>query len=187
MQDHSKVRISEEFIAPLLPRKAHSIAKIPKVFLIDACRGGKKTEVVQVPRKSTNSKGKLEASPDPTADSKELEPMRKGGHEILFAIPKEGNFLVSYSTLPGCVSNDIRGDGSAWLKLIAEEIPIRDKSISDVLMGLNKKLHAYYQEHNCELQQPELFSRLNDVLKLKHDNDHNPLSGTCCHYTINLS
>ena len=173
MQDHSKVRISEEFIAPLLPGKAPSIGKIPKVFIIDACRGGKKTEIVQVPRKSTKSKGKGEASPNRPTDSEELEPMRKGGHENQFMIPNEGNFLVSYSTLPGCVANDIRGDGSAWLKLIADEIPNSDLSIEDVLTGLNKKLHAYYREHNCEFQQPEKMSRLNDILYLKRDNNHN--------------
>ena len=177
MQDRSKVRISEDFIAPVLPGQAPSIGRIPKVFIIDACRGGKKTEIVQVPRNSTNSnsKGKEEASPDPTADGEEFhhEPMRKGCNEILFTIPKEGNFLVSYSTLPGCVANDIRGDGSAWLKLLAEEIPNSDKSVDDILTGINKRLHAYYRQHNCEFQQPQKMSTLNDVLYLKHDNNQN--------------
>ena len=51
MQDHSKARISEEFIAPVLPGQAPLIGRIPKeVIIADACRGGKKTEIVQVPR-----------------------------------------------------------------------------------------------------------------------------------------
>jgi hypothetical protein len=175
MQDRSKIRISEDFIAPVLPGQAPSIGRIPKVFIIDACRGGKKTEIVQVPRKSpkSNSKGKEGASPNPveaTADGKESH-MRKGCNEILFAIPKDGNFLVSFSTLPGCVANDIRGDGSAWLKLLAEEIPGSDKSIDDVLTGLNKRLHTYYRQQNCDFQQPQRVSTLNDVLYLRHDNN----------------
>ena len=171
MQDGSKVRIFEEFIAPLLPGQLPSIGRIPKVFIIDACRGSEKTEIVQVPRKSpkNNSKGKDEASPDPAATGDEH--MRKGCNEILFPIPKKGNFLVSFSTLPGCISNDIRGDGSAWLKLLAEEIPISNESIDNVLTGLNKKLHAYYRQHNCEFQQPQKVSTLLDILWLRYDNN----------------
>ena len=189
MQDHSKVRISEEFIAPVLPGQAPLIGRIPKVFIIDACRGGKKTEIVQVPRTSPNSKskGKEGASPDSTADSEEphREPMRKGCNEIQFTIPKDGNFLVSFSTLPGCVANDIRGDGSAWLKLLAEEIPVSDKSIDDVLTGLNKRLHTYYRQHNCDFQQPQKVSTLNEVLHLKLDNDRSHAGMYMhCHHSI---
>ena len=186
MQDGSKVRISEEFIAPVLPGKAPSIGRIPKVFIIDACRGGKKTEIVQVPRKSpkSNSKGKDEASPDPPATADEH--MKKGCNEILFPIPKDGNFLVSFSTLPGCVSNDIRGDGSAWLKLLAEEIPVSDKSIDDVLTGLNKKLHTYYRQHNCDFQQPQKVSTLNDVLYLRCNNNQSHAGTHTCIACCNI-
>ena len=170
MQDGCKVDICQHFIAPVLPGQARSIGKIPKVFIIDACRGEKRTEIVQVPKQSATNKGAALLDPK--------EPVRKGCHEILFSLPEEGNFLVAYSTLPGCIANDFRGDGSLWLKLLAEEIPVSNKSIDDVLTGVNRKLHDFYREKKCEFQQPEKVSRLNDVLYLNGDNNHS-YAGMC--------
>ena len=134
MQDDTKIDICAEFIAPVLPGNAKMIGDIPKIFFIDACRGEQITETVDVPRQGIAHKGSA----------------KKGGYEIsLRKLPKEGNFLVAYSTLPGCRSNEFIGDrkGSLWLDILAQLLPAKHATIDDIPSDVNEELLGYYDRN----------------------------------------
>ena len=80
MQDGNLVKI-EEIVRPFLPRSAPMIGKIPKLFLIDACRGDQELQAAVVPRAGG---GKA----------------KKGGTDATIQVSAEGNFLVAHSTMP---------------------------------------------------------------------------------------
>ena len=159
MQDGEKIDICDDFISPVLPESARKIGDIPKIFFIDACRGDNVTQTVDVPKHTT---GKGSPSSGGSAE------VRKGCHDIdLRKLPKKGNFLAAYSTLPGCKSHDIVEKGSLWLDILARKLPVKQASIDDVLTEVNGELLTLYQtEDNYEFQQPEKLSRLNKILYL---------------------
>ena len=41
MQDSQEIDICVDFIDPILPERAPAIGDVPKIFIIDACRGGR--------------------------------------------------------------------------------------------------------------------------------------------------
>ena len=170
MQDGKKIDICDHFIAPVLPGEAPLIGSIPKVFIIDACRGVDKTETVCVPANYAiaNVKGNT-VGPD-TCDSQ----VRKGSHDIpMLSLPKKGNFLVAYSTLPGCIANDYKGirKGSLWLEVLAKHLPVNRGSIEDVLTDANEELHNLCRRENFEFQQPVKVACLNRRLHLLDSHD----------------
>ena len=160
MQDDTKIDICADFIAPVLPGNAKMIGDIPKIFFIDACRGDEATGTVDIPIR--NGEATRKGSP-----SNEIS--RKGCYRIdLQKIPAEGSFLVAYSTLPGCKSNEYTGNfkGSLWLNFLAKRLQVSDASIEDILTDVNGELLAHCREHNLEIQQPEKLGRLNGRLHM---------------------
>ena len=165
MQDDTKIDICEDFIAPVLPGNAKEMGDIPKLFFIDACRGEKATETVDVPiRQGATGKGSPSNADSATAS-------RKGCYKIdLQKVPAEGSLLIAYSTLPGCKSNEYTEVGSLWLEFLAKQLQVNPASIEDLLTDVNEELLDYCGKRNLELQQPEKLARLNrrlHLLKLK--------------------
>ena len=146
MQDGTKIDICEDFISPVLPGKAPKIGDVPKIFFIDACRGDDVMETVDAPRQVTDK-----GSPNGSSSASQ-----KGCHEIeLRRLPKEANFLVTYSTLPGYRSNDYVGKGSLWLEILARHLQVNPASIENLLTDVNTELLAHYETNKLEFQQPE--------------------------------
>ena len=167
MQDGCQIDICNQFIKPVLPGSAPNIGDIPRIFIIDACRGQNRTETVHVPNVVPTDKGNAANNSDSVSDAQE-----KGGHDIpLRELPKEGNFLVAYSTLPGHVANEYRDKGSLWLEILASKLSIDSQlSLDDTLTQVNKELMEKCQkERGYVFQQPEKLGRLNDILYLGRD------------------
>ncbi len=111
------------------------LAKIPKMFFIDACRGDQRNPGLTVPR---------------------------GGKSVTDIIPAEGNWLLAYSTLPKHKSYEEQGKGGVWMSKLADKLRTADTSLADILTSVNEKLMALYrQDKTYPLQQPEFISRLN--------------------------
>ncbi len=149
MQDGKKVQINEAVMSPLLPKSFPEIGNIPKVFLIDACRGGEKTECVLVPR------GKIE------------EIGSRGGKEVLMIpVTEEGNCLVAFSTMPKFKAYEDANRGGVWFSTLNEELGSLDRkcSIDDILTEVNRKMAEKMDSH--QIQQPEKLSRLNKIVYL---------------------
>ena len=164
MQDGNQVDISDQFVGSVLPGRAPMIGDIPKIFIIDACRGEQRTETVPVP---VTAKGLAPS-----------ETQTKGAHNMIMRdLPKEGNFLLTFSTLLGCESADYnRGEvkGSPWLKILASKIPVVPGSIDDVLSDVTEEFLKNCQDKQYRIQQPDRWNRLHRRLYLLGDPKKNP-------------
>ena len=140
---------------------------IPKVFIIDACRGDNETETTKVLKLVTDKGNRYDSSVDPT-------PQDKGAYEIqLKDLLKKSNFLITYSTLPGCISREYHAKGSLWLDILARRLPTSDKSMTlhDLLAVVNMELReeCRREDSHYKFQEPviHVISRLNRILCLR--------------------
>lgn len=155
MQDGMKVNPMEEVIGPLLPGECKELGDIPKVFLIDACRGSMKTNNALIPR---GSSGQEEAVVD------------RGGKVMDMSVtPAEGNFLLARSTMPMHKAYEDKKDGGMWFSVLADYLSELEKktSIDDILTKVNEKLLEMLQDRTEYTQQPEKLSRLNRLAMLE--------------------
>ncbi len=129
-------------IQKFYPKKVPKIAKIPKLFFFDACRGGEAMDAV------------------PVARGGELKPLK---------YPPEGNFLVAYSNMPDCKSYELMGRGGIWMSALAKVLPNSDLPVESVLTQVRERVNALFQKKSLEgyMQQPESLNRLNVVVKLR--------------------
>ena len=135
--DSKRTTISTEYILEQFS-EAPRLARIPKLFFIDACRGD---EV---------NPGRLVA---------------KGGKNMSEIIPAGGSWLLAYSTLPKQKSYEETGKGGVWMSRLAERIRTDDSSINDILTTVNEEMMAFYRDNiSYPLQQPEFRSRLNQCI-----------------------
>ena len=140
-----------ELLEMFLPVRAPHLVDVPKLFFIDACRGGKTDPGVPVAR----GEGYF---------------LSKGGSGVkLVRLPSHGNFLLAYSTIPNYKSFELEGKGGIWMTALASKILGEDKSICDILTGINKDFTELYQDSweacGCVLQ-PEFVTTLNEVVNL---------------------
>ena len=166
MQDDTHFSITS-IVEQFLPKSAPHIATLPKLFLIDACRGKQDISPVLVPRGS--------------AEIPHENAVGRGVTELLdLRLPPEGNYLIAYSTMPEHKSYEQSGEGSIWITILAEMLCTSHASIDDILTAVNGKMMEKYQTLlKCPMQQPEKISRLNKVLVLNPDveqNAENPFS-----------
>ena len=145
LQDGSLVH-PRKIISPLLPGKLSHLGIVPKVFLIDACRGSNTTHSVLVPR----------------------GPSERGGTVLeQLQVPSEGNYLIARSTLPKCKAYETGEIGGLWFHTLADYIlnMEQEMSLDDILSKVNGRI---VNEHgHRSLQQPERMTTINGVVSLK--------------------
>ena len=150
MTDGTKVHIGADIVDPLLPGRAKDIGAIPKVFLIDACRGGGTTETVLVPRSSS--------SPDPGPRGGDLVEQVK--------IAGKGEYILAYSTIPQHKAYEIE-KGGIWLSTLVKFLDERQylENLDTLLTMVSKKIKENLQSMEY-FQQPQKVSTLNDIISL---------------------
>ena len=131
-----------DILSAFFPERAPLNGNLAKLFFIDACRGKEPNSGVIVPR-----------------SGREIETL---------TIPKHGNFLVAYSTIPDHLSYEERAKGGIWISALADKLCRRDASVHDVLSEVNRELINKYQKpaYAGFVQQPEFISRLNEPVNL---------------------
>lgn len=143
MHDCNHVKL-DDIVNMFLPKQAHHLASIPKLFFIDACRGEKEDPGYTCPMRNTT--------------------IPRGGKLLTTSrLPSEGNYLLAYSTTYGYKSYEMTGKGGVWMTLLSEKLVTVNKSVLDVLTDVNKDLIDLYQDERC-IQQPELHSSLNEEI-----------------------
>ena len=133
MQDTKRVNVETEILAPLLPSSVRKFGEVPKVLLIDACRGSLETATV-------STKLPLDVI---TKDT----------------IPAEGNYLLACATMPGHSSFMYR-HGSAWMQEFASLAQKSTKSVEGVLVNVNENLTKRANKGEIKFQQPDMYVRL---------------------------
>lgn len=140
-----------DLLEMFLPIRAPHLADVPKLFFIDACRGDRTDPGVPVARGNGMS-------------------VSKGGSEVkLVKLPSHGNFLLAYSTIANYQSFELEGKGGIWMTALAQKLLREDKSICDILTGINKDFTERYQDswEACgSVLQPEFVTTLNEVVNL---------------------
>ena len=131
-EDSEDIHLNGEIVKPLA--EEHELGNIPKLFIINACRG-----------------------------ENELKPvvkLKKSARELITA---EGNYYIAYSTIPKHVAyTDDPMSGSAWMQILAKNLQERSESVSDIVETTSSELWKKYEEHPeiRKWQQPESVSRL---------------------------
>ena len=133
-EDDEDIHLNGEIVKPLA--EEHELGNIPKLFFIDACRGGN-----------------------------ELKPVVKTKKKARELITAEGNYYVAYSTIPKHVAYMKPGDemsGSTWMQILAKNLQERSESVSNIVETTSKELWKMYKKHPeiRKWQQPESVSRL---------------------------
>ena len=140
-QEGKRVEIND-MLRPFHPERAPILGNIPKLFFIDACRGEKTNPGVYVSR---------------------------GGELVsTLQVPKQGNFLIAYSTMPEYQSYEVKGQGGIWITALAKKLKEENASVLDILTKVNKEMVCEFQRpgRGKSMQQPELLSRLNEEVNL---------------------
>ena len=120
---------------------------VPKLFFVDACRGDKIDGVGVVYKIDKSARIKA-----------------RGGEEEI-RLPRNGNYLLAYSTLPGMKSFEDYSRGSFWMNILCEKLLNGGgKSIQDLLTIVNQELILQCNDRNHCLQQPIFMSCLNQVI-----------------------
>ena len=147
-QDGKIMDIIDDILLPFDPQMAPDLKNIPKLFFIDACRGGVDTK--------TGGKGKWSGK-DRIIDAS------KGGKGVKGGRPLSGGYIIGYATMSGYRSY-LRSDseaGSLWMPLLADELqqdPKRD--VLHVLVDVNIRLNEETGERivGFHYQQPHFHS-----------------------------
>lgn len=144
--DGELIYLERDVIDPFQPKNARLIAKIPKLFFIDACRGSETTQPILVPR---------------GPDSEDSVRLSRGGHGIdALKFPSEGNYLIAFSTFPRTKSFESR-EGGVWISKLLKTLEIEvDTSVYDILHLVSNDIHKEYQKVGMEVQQPVIESTL---------------------------
>ena len=116
------------------------VAKIPKLFFIDACRG---TEIL--------TKGGGGGGGGGLAAKSDVQYFTKGVHRV------EGNYRIDYSTIPNHVSY-AAGVGSLWMPKLARGLKTQLDSFQNIADNVKKEV---YDQLGDIRQQCESVSRLN--------------------------
>lgn len=158
LQDCGRVNLVKDVIEKLChPRIAH----IPKLFFIDACRGGEHNPVHQGQSSALHRIARTIL--------KKIRPRRRpvqlNDNALIAAL--KGNFLIAYATTDMRVAPAMTGEGS-WMQILARELRESGRSVQEVTaMARKTLLEEYIKEKQQRPQQPETVDRLNDLLCLR--------------------
>ena len=130
----------QELVDPFMPQRSPLIATIPKVFLIDACLGGKDAHKfsVEVPVVSKGTQS------DPVSCNVE----NKGGRPVqTIFVPPEGNCILAHSTSIGYQSYEKWREGGVWLNAVSEKIRVKghSESVGNILSEVTGDLMEKFQ------------------------------------------
>ena len=152
MQDGCALHV-QDMVNALLPRQAHNIGIIPKLFFIDACRGSQDMNTVAVPRAADRS---------PVLRNGPRRIAGRGATDVTLVVPDEGNVLVAYSTCNTYQAFETE-DGGIWMKILAPKLVSSTEPITAVLEEVTEELMRRYQSSvwpHHQMQLPHIDSKL---------------------------
>ena len=132
----------EKIIDQFKPDKHQVLGRMARLFFIDACRGSEEDIGVTLPFRT---RGMSE---------------RGGKFLIPDRVPKQGNILVAYSTLPNHKAYE-KSDGGLWMTLLTEAIVTQNDDIAAVLTEVRGRLMKQCQSYPA-FQTPQCINQLTE-------------------------
>ena len=131
----------ESIIDQFKPDKYPALGRMARLFFFDVCRGTEEDKGVTL-----------------------LQPrgmIGKGGQFMVpDRVPKGGNILVAYSTLPNHRAYEL-GSGSLWIKLLTEAILNQNDDIAVILTDVSSRLTEAYKSFPV-FQTPQCINQLTE-------------------------
>ena len=129
--DAQMLDLKEEIIKPFT--KHEGVYHIPKLFLVDACRG------------SLHLKGVGGGGGDEVAEKADEEVyFEKGVKHVV------GNYRVDYATIPHHVSYAASDKGSMWMPKLARALRTQNDSYQNIAANVKQEVHSEKQRQICE-------------------------------------
>ena len=138
-QEGQEIEI-ESIIDQFKPDKYPALGRMARLFFFDVCRGTEEDKGVTLQPRGMIGKG-----------GQFLVPER---------VPKGGNILVAYSTLPNHKAYEL-GSGSLWIKFLMEGILNQSDDISVILTDVSSRLIEAYKSFPV-LQTPQCINQLTE-------------------------
>ena len=153
----------EELMAHFRGTRCPSLAGKPKIFILQACRGGKFDPGVMV--EATDSPGEAETiNEDEILDEDETD---GGGYNT--ALPDESDFVLAYATTPGYVSWRNSAFGTWFIKAFTDTMYelAATEHLMDILTEVNRKVAEEYESRGKQKQMPAPVSMLRYKLYIR--------------------
>ena len=109
----------ESIIDQFKPDKHPALGRMARLFFFDVCRGTEEDEGAELQARGMSERGGEFLVPD--------------------RVPKNGNILVAYSTLPNHKAYELRS-GSLWIKFLTEAILNQNDDIATILTDVSSRL-----------------------------------------------
>lgn len=117
----------EQIIDQFKPDKHPALGRMARLFFFDVCRGDEEDVGVPLQPRGVTAKG--------------------GGFLIPERVPKDGNILVAYSTLPNHKAYELK-DGSLWMKFLSEAILNQSDDIAVILTDVSSRVKEEFKHFN---------------------------------------
>ena len=119
----------EDIIDQFKPDKHPALGRMARLFFFDVCRGDKEDYGVQM-------------------QSRGPEMSERGGQFLVpDRVPKGGNILVAYSTLPNHKAYELRS-GSLWIKFLTEAILNQNDDITTILTDVTSRVKKEFESRS---------------------------------------
>ena len=132
--DGQMLDFKDEIIHPFTKHKG--VFHVPKLFLIDACRG---------PQRLIAKVGGGGAGD---------EVVQKEDEEVYFEKKAEhvsGNYRIDYSTIPSHVSYATPGSGSIWMPKLARALRTQNDSYQNITANVKREVHLQLSEEHRQM------------------------------------
>ena len=130
----------ESLIDQFKPDKYPALGRMARLFFFDVCRGTEEDKGVPLQSRGIVEKG--------------------GEFLVLERVPKDGNILVAYSTLPNHRAYEL-GSGSLWIKFLTEAILHQNDDITVILTDVSNRLDEAYKSFSV-FQTPQSINQLTE-------------------------
>ena len=131
--DGQMLDLKEEIIRPFTKHKG--VSDVPKLFLIDACRGAQ-----HLTKGSGGGGGE--------------EVVQKADEEVYFEKGVEhvrGNYRIDYSTIPSHVSYVSPSSGSMWMPKLARALRTQNDSYQNITANVKEEVHLHLSEEHRQM------------------------------------
>ena len=144
-QEGNEIEI-ESIIDQFKPDKHPALGRMARLFFFDVCRGTEEDHGVPLQARSQMDDGQMS---------------ERGGEFLLpdDRVPKDGNILVAYSTLPNHKAYELRS-GSLWIKFLTEAILNQNDEISVILTDVRSRFLQEFKRCYPVLQTPQCINKL---------------------------